>query len=426
MDCKDLDNIFLVAKDHAENPRNFGMLSVFNGHARMTGPCGDTMEFWLAVRDARVEQVSFVTDGCAPSLAAGSMATSLAQGKPVAEVMRIGQQDILKALGGLPTDSEHCPLLASNTLKAACRNYLGIKPGGEEQPPSPGNRAEKPKNSPKPNLVRKPEESREHFEERLKLQDRMSSIRHKILVMSGKGGVGKSTVAVNLATSLAMAGKQVGLLDVDIHGPSIPTMLGLEKSHLEESEDGLLPVVLGNMKVMSIGFLLASQDDAVIWRGPRKMKVIQQFLSDVAWGNLDYMIIDSPPGTGDEPLSACQLIENPDGAVIVTTPQKVAAVDVRKSVTFCRQLNLPIIGLVENMAGFACPKCGEVTPILSSGAGKRLAADMDVKFLGSIPIDPAIASAGDNGEAFVRQFSASPTARIMETIVRAILQPDKS
>ncbi len=426
MDCNELDNISLVAKDHAENPRNFGMLSVFNGHARITGPCGDTMEFWLAIRNARVEQVSFVTDGCAPSLAAGSMATSLAQGKPIAEAMKIGQQDILNALGGLPTESEHCPLLASNTLKAACKNYLGIKPGGEEQLPSPTSGAKKPETSPKPGLNRKPQESQEHFEERLKLQDRMSSIRHKIVVMSGKGGVGKSTVAVNLATSLAMAGKKVGLLDVDIHGPSIPTMLGLEKSLLEEGEDGLLPVLQGNMKVMSIGFLLASQDDAVIWRGPRKMKVIQQFLSDVAWGELDYLIIDSPPGTGDEPLSVCQLIENPDGAVIVTTPQKVAAVDVRKSVTFCRQLNLPVIGLVENMAGFACPKCGEVTPILSSGAGRRLAADMDVKFLGAIPIDPAIASAGDNGEPFVDYFKTSPTAKIIKEIIQEVLDFNKS
>ena len=159
-----------------------------------------------------------------------------------------------------------------------------------------------------------------------------------MIVLSGKGGVGKSTVAVNLAMTLTLSGKHVGLLDVDIHGPSIPTMLGLEREMLQGNEQGLFPIELGAMKVMSLGFLLRNQDDAVIWRGPLKAGVIKQFLKDVVWGDLDYLIIDSPPGTGDEPLSVCQLIGTLDGAVIVTTPQKVAAVDVRKSITFCRQL----------------------------------------------------------------------------------------
>ena len=221
-----------------------------------------------------------------------------------------------------------------------------------------------------------------------------------------------------------MAGKRVGLLDVDIHGPSVPTMLGLERERVVGNEDALYPVVLENLKVMSIGFLLANQDDAVIWRGPKKMGAIKQFLSDVEWGDLDYLIIDSPPGTGDEPLSVCQLIGNLDGAVVVTTPQKVAAVDVRKSITFCRQLQLPIIGVVENMNGFTCPKCGEVTQILSSGGGRQIAEDMGVAFLGAIPIDPRIAEAGDSGKTFVHHYAATPTAELMQKIIQPIIDLD--
>jgi Mrp family chromosome partitioning ATPase len=259
-------------------------------------------------------------------------------------------------------------------------------------------------------------ESAKHFEDRRKLQSRLCRIQHKIVVLSGKGGVGKSTLAVNLAVSLMLSGKHVGLLDTDVHGPSIPTMLGLENVKLNGCEEGLLPVEWGQMKVMSTGFLLKTQDDAVIWRGPLKMGAIKQFLKDVVWGELDYLIIDSPPGTGDEPLSVCQLIDTLDGAIIVTTPQKVAAVDVRKSITFCRQLQVPIIGVVENMSGFACPNCGAITPILRSGGGKQIAMDMGVPFLGAIPIDPDIAESCDNGLAYVRHFVSTPTAEIMRDI----------
>lgn len=268
---------------------------------------------------------------------------------------------------------------------------------------------------------RQDHESEDEFAERRTLQSRLCHIRHKIVVLSGKGGVGKSTVSVNLAMALVMAGKRVGLLDVDIHGPSIPTMLGIENEKLHGSEDGLVPVFIDNLAVMSLGFILKNQDEAVIWRGPRKMSAIRQFLTDVIWGDLDCLIIDSPPGTGDEPLSVCQLIGDMDGAVIVTTPQKVAAVDVRKSVTFCRQLGVPILGVVENMNGFICPKCGEVTRIFPVGEGSRFADNMDLPFLGSIPVDPDIALAGDNGQAFVQQFKESPTARIMEKIVAPLL-----
>lgn len=265
-------------------------------------------------------------------------------------------------------------------------------------------------------------ENDQDFEDRRALQSRLCHIGHKIMVMSGKGGVGKSTVAVNLAMGLMLAGKRVGLLDVDIHGPSVPTMLGLEGASIEAGPDGLMPVELGHLKVMSMGFLLRNPDDAVIWRGPVKGNVIKQFLKDVAWGDLDYLIIDAPPGTGDEPLSICQLINPIDGAVVVTTPQRVAAMDVRKSITFCAQVGMKVLGVVENMSGFVCPKCGELTHILRSGGGRLMAEDMGVPFLGSIPIDPMVAEAGDMGQAFVMHHSASPTAEIMRSVVAPLLE----
>jgi Mrp family chromosome partitioning ATPase len=240
------------------------------------------------------------------------------------------------------------------------------------------------------------------------------------VVLSGKGGVGKSTVAVNLAVALAQSGKSVGLLDVDIHGPSIPTMLGLENPSIFSHEGEIFPMELGSLKVMSLGFFLKHPDDAVIWRGPMKMGAIKQFLKDVIWGDLDFLIIDSPPGTGDEPLSVCQLIPDLDGAVIVTTPQKVASVDVRKSINFCHQLKVPVLGVIENMSGFACPHCGEVTQILPSGGGRKIAEDMKVPFLGAIPMDPQIAAACDDGKAFIHHFAGTPTAQIMRDIIQPI------
>ncbi|HOU17543.1 MAG TPA: Mrp/NBP35 family ATP-binding protein [Candidatus Marinimicrobia bacterium] len=267
-------------------------------------------------------------------------------------------------------------------------------------------------------------ENQQEFKERQQLLSRLCHIRHKIIVLSGKGGVGKSTVAVNLAVALMLAGKRVGLLDVDIHGPSIPTMLGLEDEVIQKDDDGMIPIELGDLKVMSIGFMLRNPDDAIIWRGPLKMGIIKQFLKDVSWGELDFLIIDSPPGTGDEPLSVCQLIGDLDGAIVVTTPQKLAAVDVRKSITFCRHLNVKVLGIVENMSSFVCPKCGEVTPIFGTGGGKKIAESMQVPFLGSIPIDLKIGQTGDSGQVFIHQYSKSPTAEIMRQIIKPILDMD--
>jgi len=239
----------------------------------------------------------------------------------------------------------------------------------------------------------------------------MASIRHKILVLSGKGGVGKSTVAVNLAVSLALAGKPTGLLDIDIHGPSVPKILSLEGEAIVPGQDGMLPVRMGdNLKVMSIGFLLPSGDGAVIWRGPRKYHTIKQFLKDVQWGVLDFLIVDSPPGTGDEPLAIAQLLEKADGGIVVTTPQDVALSDVRRGITFCRNVNLPVLGVIENMSGFVCPRCGERTDIFRSGGGRRMAREMRVPFLGRIPIDPQIVEACDSGQPYIQQFADSATA----------------
>jgi len=254
-----------------------------------------------------------------------------------------------------------------------------------------------------------------------KINARMSQIQHKIFVMSGKGGVGKSTIAVNLAVSLAESGKKVGLLDIDIHGPSIPTMLGLYQMPLIQNENSIEPVYAGNLKVMSIGFILKNEDDALIWRGPMKMGVIKQFLGDVEWGELDYLIVDCPPGTGDEPLSVCQLIKEPDGAVVVTTPQRVAAVDVRKSLTFCRKLEVPVLGILENMSGFSCPKCGEVSEIFRTGSGQKMATDFEIPFLGALPIDPAIVAACDGGVPFIQQYENPETAKLMKTLMAPIL-----
>jgi len=260
--------------------------------------------------------------------------------------------------------------------------------------------------------------------EREALARRMAPIKHKILVLSGKGGVGKSTVAVNLAVSLSLAGMRVGLLDVDIHGPSVPKMLRLEGTTLAAVGDAIVPVEIGDMKVMSIGFLLRKQDDAVIWRGPLKMGVIQQFLKDVDWGELDYLVVDSPPGTGDEPLSVCQLIQNADGALIVTTPQDVSVVDVRKCINFCRQLRLPVLGVVENMSGFVCPHCGEVTDIFKSGGGEQMAAEMAVPFLGRIPLDPQVAEACDSGTPYIHHYKDTETAKKFAAVIEHLLRPE--
>ena len=263
--------------------------------------------------------------------------------------------------------------------------------------------------------------------EELMLQGRMGEIGQKLLILSGKGGVGKSTVAANLAVALAATGKKVGLLDVDVHGPSIPKLLGLEGRPVTNEGDVLLPVkVNSQLSVMSIGFLLRGNTEAVIWRGPRKYGVIRQFLKDVDWGHLDYLVVDAPPGTGDEPLAVAQLVGDRAGAVVVTTPQDVAISDVRRCVSFCNTLSLPVVGIVENMSGLACPKCGERIDLFKTDGGRALAEEMHVPFLGTIPIDPAIVNSGDAGVPFVETTAPTQGATEFGKVVGRILAQRES
>lgn len=250
-----------------------------------------------------------------------------------------------------------------------------------------------------------------------------NNIKNKIVVLSGKGGVGKSTVAANIAMSLALNGYRTGLLDVDIHGPSIPTILGLENERASGTEDSVFPIEYGKgtLKVISIAFMLKEADNAIIWRGPAKTGVIKQFIENVEWGDLDYLVVDCPPGTGDEPLSVIQLLEDVTGAVIVTTPQKLAITDVRKSVNFCEAVNTPVLGVIENMSGFVCPDCNKTVDIFKSGGGEKMAQDMGIPFLGKIPIDPNIVEAGDSGKPFVYFYGETTTAKIMEKIIEEII-----
>lgn len=256
--------------------------------------------------------------------------------------------------------------------------------------------------------------------ERDRITEQMARIAHKLLVFSGKGGVGKSTVAANLGLALS-GSRRVGLMDVDIHGPNLAKLFGVEGKRMAGSETQIEPVVVSpNLKLVSMAFLLPNKDAPVIWRGPLKMKLIQQFLAEVDWGDLDYLIVDSPPGTGDEPLSVAQLIPA-TGAIIVTTPQELAILDSRKAVNFARRLNLPVVGIVENMSGLRCPHCGKNIDLFKEGGGERAAEEMGVPFLGRIPIDPEIVRTGDSGQPFVLSRPDSEATQAFKRVVREII-----
>ncbi|HPP42663.1 MAG TPA: Mrp/NBP35 family ATP-binding protein, partial [Syntrophorhabdaceae bacterium] len=254
--------------------------------------------------------------------------------------------------------------------------------------------------------------SSEKLNEDALLQNKLDKIRHTFIVLSGKGGVGKSTVAVNLALSLSLRGMRTGILDVDIHGPSVPKLLGLTGMRVGVSGEEIIPLELyGHIKVVSMGLLISGNEQAVIWRGPLKASVIRQFVQNVAWGELDALVVDCPPGTGDEPLSIAQLVGKKASAIIVTTPQLVATIDVEKCITFCRQLELPIAGIIENMSGFVCPHCGKEVDIFSSGGGQNLAMAYNIPFLGSIPLDPDIVKSGDAEQPYIYLYSKTKTAQ---------------
>ncbi len=287
----------------------------------------------------------------------------------------------------------------------------------------------------------------ERLKRRLRIINNMKAIQHKFIVASGKGGVGKSTVATNLAVALADQGLKVGLLDMDLTGPNIPTMLGIRDAGVSEKDGALVPVdVTENLKVISMQFLLPSPDEAVVWRGPIKMQIIGQFLGDVAWGDLDALVIDLPPGSSDEPLSVAQNIPDADGMVLVTTPQEIAVGDVRKSVAFAKKLEMPVLGVIENMSGMVvrgkapagtsleldtgaeqvqatADENGAFTVTLNvyeQGGGQRMAEQLGVPFLGRVPLDPAVNRKADAGKAFISE--PGPTADAFQAIVQKLLE----
>lgn len=254
-----------------------------------------------------------------------------------------------------------------------------------------------------------------------RIEERLSQIRHVVAVLSGKGGVGKSTVAVNLAFALAMQDYRVGILDIDVHGPNVPKMLGIEDRRFSGDETHIEPVeVMPNLLATSIALAGYDPDSALIWRGPIKIGLIRQFIADVEWGELDYLIVDTPPGTGDEQLTLAQIVPQMTGAVLVTTPQDVAILDSRKSFNFAGKLNVPVLGVVENMSGFVCPACGSVHQIFKSGGGRRAAESLGTSFLGSVPIEPGVVEAGDAGRPVVAAAPESRSAAAFRAIADAV------
>jgi len=266
------------------------------------------------------------------------------------------------------------------------------------------------------------ERQRQLEQQQQRLEARVARIEHEILIISGKGGVGKSTVATNLAWALAKRDFRVGLLDADIHGPTIPLMLGLRGKRARSDGQALLPVAVShNLHVMSIGFLTEDGTQPLIWRGPLRANVIRQFIADVAWGDLDFLIVDLPPGTGDEPLTVAQSFPDADGAIVVTTPQEASLSDCRKAVNFVRAVNLPVLGVIENMSGFVCPHCGRQTDIFAQGGGQRMAAEMAVAFLGALPLVPEIVRLGDAGKSALSSDVSQSVREPLEAVVGALL-----
>lgn len=248
----------------------------------------------------------------------------------------------------------------------------------------------------------------------------LEKIENKFIVLSGKGGVGKTSTSVNLSMALAEKGFKVGIMDVDLHGPDVPRMLGL-KGMLDLSKNNKLNPMhySDNLKVVSIESLVASKDDAIIWRGPLKYSAIRQFIGEVEWGRLDFLIIDSPPGTGDEPLTIAQTIKDAK-AIIVTTPQEVSLADVRKSISFCKTVKMEILGLIENMSGFACPHCNKLIDLFGSGGGEKTARAAGIQFLGKIPFDPNFVSCGDNGISFQDKYADAQVTRAFKELAEKI------
>jgi len=368
---------------------NYGPLRNADAHASLTGSCGDTIDLWLKAKEGVISESSYLSDGDEASQKGTSLLAYQLIGKTIKEAQEFNvdwpdelSQECISDLKQLLT------VVLERLEVATTKVARQIK------------EVEISKSTPKAD-------------------------RRTLMVMSGKGGMGKSTVAINIALSLAAKGKRVGLVDVDVHGPSIPTMLNIPQVAVMQGADGIQPVILGdmyNLEVMSVGFLLHNADDPVVWRGPLKHSLIDQFLNEVAWGPLDYLIIDSPPGTGDEPLSVAQKLNGTAEAILVTTPQQVSSVDVARSINFCKQMGMELLGIVENMSGFVCPHCHTRTDIFRSGGGAALAQQYAIELLGSIPIDPSFGLSGDAGIPYVTRFDDSPAAEEYRLIVKKIEQ----
>lgn len=392
-------------------PANFGPMRGFNTHARIEGDCGDTMEFWLKVEGDVIKQVMYTSDGCETSVASGAVAANLAQDKTFEEIRRgLRPIDVLEKMGLGDDESQeahHCADLAIRTLQMAIDDLLQHRRAVAQKAAGCAHHV-------KHEGGHGHQHGHEHksddcggscggcFADCDSRKTRPSGERKNLLVLSGKGGVGKSTVAVNLALSLCGQGLRVGLLDADIHGPSVAKLLGLEGETMQAENDRLIPVELGDLKVVSMGFVL-DIDQAAVWRGPMVASVVEKFVNRVEWGELDVLVVDCPPGTGDEHLSLVQGLGTVDGAIIVTTPQDVAVLDARKAISFCKTAEVPVLGVIENMAGFACPECKTVTSIFRSEGGRRMADHYHVPFLGSLPLDPRIGEGGDAGRPWLHR-----------------------
>ena len=265
-----------------------------------------------------------------------------------------------------------------------------------------------------------PDPQKAEAEKEAAVKTSLGKIKNKIIVMSGKGGVGKTSTSVNLSIALAGAGHKVGIMDVDLHGPDVPRMLGIEGMPELNSNRKLSPMKYSdNLSAISIESFTPGKDDAIIWRGPLKFAAIRQFIGDVDWGELDFLVIDSPPGTGDEPLTVAQIISDAK-AIIVTTPQEVALADVRKSINFCKTVKMEIFGLIENMSGLSCPHCGEMIDLFGSGGGERTARETGVRFLGSIPFDPNVVACGDSGACYQEAHTASAVTKAFASVAEAV------
>ena len=402
-------------------PSNFGPMRDSQAHGRLEDARGDAVEVWLRLDGVKILQASFTADGGPTAMACASLAAHLSEGRSLGEMRRLQAVDVLEALGE-PGNAE--ALLAAEaalrTLAKALGDYEKTLKARDEQEQRGGSGSGCGEACDETCC-----EGCEQEEGGTRARGALGAagvgqVRRRILVMSGKGGVGKSTIAVNLALGFAAEGLMTGLLDADLHGPSVPKLLGLERDTLQTEGQTLLPVELGALKVMSMGFAL-KPDQAAIWRGPMKAGVIEQFVKQVQWDALDVLVVDCPPGTGDEHLSVHQALGRVEGAVIVTTPQEVATLDARKAITFCRSSRIPVLGIVENMSGFICPACATCTPIFQTGGGARLAAELGLPFLGSLPLDPSVGAGGEIGRPRLFAGGQDAAARAFQPILQALL-----